>query len=183
MSFELLRPTSKPRVMDLVQEAGMDVSHWAFKADGTPIDVPPASNPAYCYEWCFTDATHIIFSLWFDNMSRDGERVVQRVNMRKLRLMIDRAKHLAPGTRTANSKRAARLDSAVHRAWREKRPVRVIICDGDRRSLKDETRRDPSHVELRLLDPSPWWVESYDVLGATTGGDALLVREHPLAAP
>ena len=151
--------------MDLLQDAGMDVAGWAFKADGTLSDTPPASNPAYCYEWCFVDA-----------LRSDGDRVVQHVNMRKLRLLIDRAQHLAAGTRTANSKRAAKLDSAVHRAWRETRPVRVIICDGHRQTLKDATRRAPSQVEHRLLDPSPWFVESYDVLGPTTGGDALLVR-------
>jgi 5-methylcytosine-specific restriction protein A len=181
MSFEQLRPTKKPRVIDLVQQAGMDVSSWSYKSDGTPIDVPAASNPAYCYEWCFTDSTHIVFSLWFDNLKVDGERIVQQVNMRKLRLQIDRAAHLAAGTRTANSKRAVRLDLAVQRAWRESRPIRVIICDGDRRSLKDETRRDPSRVELRLLDPSPWRVESYDLTGVTTGGNAVLVRGQPLS--
>lgn len=166
--------------MDLVAQVGIDVSAWAFKADGTPIDVPAAANPAYCYEWCFEDREHIVFSLWFDNLQRDGERVVQRVNMRRLRLAIDRAKHLAPGTRTANSRRAAKLDSAVHRAFREKRAVRVIICDGEKRDLKDPADRDPSRVELRHLDPSPWHVEEYDVLGVTTGGDALLVRDLAL---
>ena len=50
MPLEQLRPTSKPRMMDLVEQAGIDVTAWAFRADGTAVEIP-AANPAYCYEW------------------------------------------------------------------------------------------------------------------------------------
>lgn len=64
----------------------------------------------------------------------------------------------------------------MQRAFRDKLPVRVIVCDGDKRDLADPDRRDPSRVELRLLDPSPWRVTEYD----WTGGAALIVRDEPL---
>lgn len=174
--LEALRPTSKPRVMDLVQEAGIDVSAWSTTADGAPVSVP-AANPAYCYEWCFSDDKRVVFSLWFDQMQLEVGRVFQRRNMRDLRRRIEKATHLDAGTKTANIRRAAAVDSAVQRAFRDKLEVRVIVCDGDRRNLGDLERRDPSRVELRHLDPSPWRVTEYDYFGITTGGNALIVRE------
>ena len=50
MLLKQLRPSARRRVMDLVEEAGLDVASWAFKADGTPV-ATPAANPAYCYDW------------------------------------------------------------------------------------------------------------------------------------
>lgn len=174
--LEVLRPTSKPRVMDLVAEAGIDVSAWSKTADGSTVAVP-AANPAYCYEWSFSDEKRVVLSLWFDQMQLQDGRVFQRRNMRDLRRRIESASHLDAGTKTANIRRAAAVDSAVQRAFRDKLEVRVIVCDGDRRNLGDIERRDPSRVELRRLDPSSWRVMEYDYFGITTGGDALIVRD------
>ena len=179
MPLEQLRPTTKPRVIDLVDEAGIDVSPWSFTADGKPVAVP-AANPAYCYEWCFVDDKVVVFSLWYDQMRVEDGRVLQRRNMRELRRRIEKAPHLDPGRKTANVRRAMAVDSAVQRAFRDKLPVRVIVCDGDRRDLNDEERRDPSRVELRMLDKSPWRVTEYDYFGTTTGGSAVFVRDLPL---
>ena len=43
--LESLRPTTKTNVIDLVAVAGVDVSPWHFRADGTAIDAP-AENPS-----------------------------------------------------------------------------------------------------------------------------------------
>lgn len=48
--LESLRPATKTNAIDLVAEAGVDVSPWHFRADGTAIDAP-AENPSYCYDW------------------------------------------------------------------------------------------------------------------------------------
>lgn len=173
--LEKLRPSAKPRMMDLIQQAGIDVVPWAFRADGKPVKFP-AANPAYCYEWCFVADDRVVLSLWFELMSLEKGRVVQRVNMRDLRRRVEQAKHLDAGTRTANVRRAAAVDSAVFRAFRETLPVRAIVCDGDRRDLADVARRDPSKVERRLLDDSPWHVTAYDL----AKGDTMIVRDQPL---
>jgi hypothetical protein len=68
------------------------------------------------------------------------------------------------------------VDSAVQRAFREKLPVRVVVCDGNRRDLADPDQRDPSSVELRLLDRSSWRVTDYDWMGGAT----VIVRDEPL---
>jgi hypothetical protein len=173
--LEKLRPSAKPRMMDLVQQAGLDVAPWAFRADGRAVK-SPAANPAYCYEWCFLGNSRVVLSLWFELMSLESGRVVQGVNMRDLRRSVERAKHLDAGTRTANVRRAAAVDSAVFRAFRETLPVHVIVCDGDRRDIDDVARRDPSKVERRLLDDSPWHVTAYDL----AKGDTVIVRDQPL---
>lgn len=175
MTLEQLRPTSKPRMIDLVEQAGIDVTPWSFRADGAAVDVP-AANPAHCYEWCFRDDAKVVLSLWFDRMKVEDGRVVQRVDMRELRRRVEGLKHLDKGTRTTTVRRASAVDSAVQLAFRAKLPVRVIVCDGDKRDLDDPDRRDPSKVELRLLDKSPWRVTEYDWMG----GAALIVRDEPL---
>jgi 5-methylcytosine-specific restriction protein A len=177
--LEQLRPAGKPRVMDLVEQAGIDVSPWRFKANGAPV-ATPAANPAYCYEWCFEDAQRVVFSIWFDHLRLEGGRVLVRANMRDLRRRIEKAKHLDAGTRTANVRRAQAVDTAVQHAFRRKLPARVIICEGDRRKLDDLASRDPSRVERRLLDPSPWRVMEYNDVGFDAAGDALIVRDLPL---
>jgi 5-methylcytosine-specific restriction enzyme A len=175
MPLEQLRPTSKPRMMDLVEQAGIDITPWGFRADGTAVDVP-AANPAYCYEWCFSDPHKVVLNLWFDRLLMENGRVLQRVNMRDLRRRVEAAKHLDSGARSAAVRRAMAVDTAVQRAFRDRLHVRAIVCDGDKRDLDDPSRRDPSRVELRLLDPSPWRVTEYDWMG----GAAVIVRDEPL---
>jgi hypothetical protein len=126
------------------------------------------------------DDERIVLSLWFDHMLLEDGRVIQRRNMRSLRRRIEQASHLDAGTRTANVRRAVAVDSAVQCAFRDKLPVHVIVCDGERRVLEDIESRDPSKVERRFLDLSPWRVTSYDYLGITTGGGAVVVRDEPL---
>jgi len=179
MPLEQLKPLDKPRVIDLVAQAGVDTARWAFRKDGTRVEVP-AANPAYCYDWCFENASVVVFSLWYDHMRIEASRVVQRINMRDLRRQIEKATHLDPGTKTANVNRAVDVDVAVQRAFKKKLPVRVIVCDGDRRDLDNIARTDPSKVQRRLLDRSPWHVTAYDYMGVTTGGDATIVRDEPL---
>ena len=43
-----IKPAKKPRIMDLVSAAGVDVSNLANGKGGKE---KAASNPKYCYEW------------------------------------------------------------------------------------------------------------------------------------
>ena len=53
------------------------------------------------------------------------------------------------------------MDLAMQRAWREKLPVKVSICDGKRREIADPDSA-ASRVERRLLDSETWAVTEYD---------------------
>jgi hypothetical protein len=59
-----LKPRKLHSVMDLVQEAGIDVAPWAVKRDGTPVKEPRA-NSHYCYEWAFgNEAEGFVLCVW-----------------------------------------------------------------------------------------------------------------------
>jgi hypothetical protein len=47
-----LLPTERHFVMDLLEQAGIDVSPWRVAGDGKGVKRPRA-NPAYCYDWAF----------------------------------------------------------------------------------------------------------------------------------
>ncbi len=67
----ILYPTSKEQVMNLVKLAGVDVNDWSnFKGKY------PASNPKYCYEWSFIEPGKVvILNLWYDNIIEEGEKL------------------------------------------------------------------------------------------------------------
>jgi transposase-like protein len=83
-----LKPTTSPRVIDLVAAAGVDVSPWAVSKKG-PVKVP-ASNPAYCYEWAYTEPGKVQFMaqrlMELDVEARCGagydEKSPERINSR-----------------------------------------------------------------------------------------------------
>ena len=52
-----LRPAHKLHVMDLVRDAGVDVSDWRnFKGGAKRARM----NPKYCYEWAFEQAGEVV---------------------------------------------------------------------------------------------------------------------------
>lgn len=149
-----LKPTGRARVIDLVSQAGLDVSGWAkFKGGAKRA----ASNPKYCYEWAFVQGDRpTVVNLWHSLLSEKRGVVTWSLNLGSL----IRAYSL-PGARTVWRKRAERLLSALQDAWRERSPVRAIINEGD---VLESTSPDSraSQVRGRLLDPLPWEVTSYD---------------------
>lgn len=152
--LDSLHPTEQQRVYDLVKDAGLDVSEWANynKPDS------PASNPKYCYEWCFTDSQRVVLCLWHQEMKQDERGIFQMLNYRDMAAM---RRLWNPVQR----KRARNLDLAFQKAWNGKLPVRVIIIDGMRRGENDRTA---SKVAKRKLDPETWHIESYDDDGNCT---------------
>jgi len=134
--LESLRPTTKTNVIDLVAVAGVDVSPWHFRTDGTAIDAP-AENPSYCYDWAFGSAfEQIVLCVWHGSLAVDGNTLVYAENMRKLgtalqRIAADpkrdgRDRDLARQQAT----RARNFDELVRAAYERLLPVRLIIKEG-----------------------------------------------------
>tara|TARA_B100001063_G_C16694508_1_gene518973 strand:- start:181 stop:447 length:267 start_codon:yes stop_codon:yes gene_type:complete len=81
IDLEELRPTSHRKIIELIKEAGIDVSDWAnFKGGAEKASM----NPKYCYEWSFEERKNNIFvlNLWFDNCEIIDGSVVQQLNLR-----------------------------------------------------------------------------------------------------
>lgn len=165
MKIDDLKPTHRLRVMDLVAEAGIDVSGWGNFKGG---ESKAASNPKYCYEWSYenTDAKVIVLNLWYENCEYQDGDIVQRLNMRQV------AKDVST---SAQSRRAIKMDFSLQKATRLNWPVRVIICDGVQREQKAD--RTKSIADTRLLDTEVWHIHSYN----SDTGDCLLVRSKPAA--
>lgn len=139
-----LKPTQIRRVMDLAEQAGLDVSDWATNFSGIP-----ASNPKYCYEWAYQGANDVIIcNLWYDEMSVVHGNVEDRVSF------LTR-----PSRRDAIPVRVARrnrMKAIIGYAYANKLPIRVIVLDGQRRAEGKSTK-----ITGRLLDPKKWTVVKY----------------------
>jgi 5-methylcytosine-specific restriction protein A len=169
-TIEELRPLERQRVMDLVEMAGVDVSDWANFKGGK---AKAAANPKYCYEWSFVDPGKVVvLNLWHASMKERDGVIFQELNQREVALRYER-----PPGKPAWALRARRSDLAIQTAFREKLPVRVVICDGKMRDIENDDS-EASKVESRMLDPIPWAVTAYD---RTTG--ACIVTRGAIAEP
>jgi 5-methylcytosine-specific restriction protein A len=158
-----ITPKERPRVIDLVEAAGVDVSDWANCEGG---EARAAANPKYCYDWSFVQPRKVIvLNLWHEMMQeRDGGIVLRELNMREFA-------SISQGLVKA---RALKFDEAIQMAVKEKIPVRAIVGDGWKRPADDPST--PSKVSKRLLDPVPWAVTEYD----WSSGQCTLTRGvHP----
>jgi 5-methylcytosine-specific restriction enzyme A len=74
-----IRPKQKLRVIDLAEQAGLDVSDWANYANGLRS---PGANPKYCYEWALGDPKKLIVcNLWLRNMRENAEGIEQNLSL------------------------------------------------------------------------------------------------------
>ena len=150
-----LKPTSQHRVIDLVRQAGVDVSDWSDYKNGAKS---PGANPNYCYEWAFVQPeTVVVLNLWYESMVQVDGEIEQRFNFRDAAARQEKS-----GARKARRRRMA---DAVAEAYRLGLPVRVIELYGGRRPA-GETKTKSPRVPARLLDPVPWAVTKYN---GTTG--------------
>lgn len=160
MNTEHLKPTERLLLMDLLEQIGFDVSDWGNYQRGEKY---AASNPKYCYEWTFEDNNKqlLAFNLWYDNLEIRSGEIIQRLNMRKT----------AEGAPSSPQRRRAyEMDFALQKAARLNWPLRVIICDGIQR--KDTVDKKRAKAATRMLDSTPWSLDSYD----SDTGDAVLIR-------
>ena len=163
---ELLRPTEANRIMDLVEAAGLDISDWANYEGKNP-----ATNPNYCYEWCFIeDGKPIVLNIHYaeiDFTSYDVPSV--NLNMREFSSGLSAMKGKKP-----LSNRAYRFDEALKFALRNESPIRLVIFDGIQ---GDELvyGKKAMKVALRQLDSEVWSIAEYDMW---TGQARLHRKQH-----
>ena len=156
-----LKPTTSPRVIDLVAAAGVDVSPWAVSKKG-PVKVP-ASNPAYCYEWAYIEPDKLVLlNLWWHEIQEANGQVFTETNLKDWAAQLRDSSLLSPEQRRAGVRRALRMDQAIAYAQEHNLPVRVIVGEGKPRDLADPNSPLSSRMDLRLLDPEPWSVARYD---------------------
>jgi 5-methylcytosine-specific restriction protein A len=143
-----LRPTAKLRLIDLVEQAGIDVSNWKDFRGGAGR---AAANPKYCYEWVFKKPKEfVVLNLWHDLFeARDDGEIYINLNSR----------NVAEQSTGVEKLRATRGDDACQLAVKDKLPIRVIVITGRRRSRPTEKA---SQVKARLLDPVSWHITKYD---------------------
>jgi len=151
--LEELKPKTKPRIMDLVNAAGIDVSDWANFTGGKK---KAAANPKYCYEWSFVERGRIVINLWHSGLKVRNGIVFVNLNLRETD--PENSRHGREGRRKT---RAEKFDLAIQKAAKNSLPIRVVIMDGQMHD-SDALDTKSSRVEYRLLDPVPWAVVSYD---------------------
>ena len=146
-----LRPKEKRRVIDLVREAGIDVSDWSNFEGGKNR---AATHPKYCYEWSFLDPGRLVLlNIWHDSIDERDGVVTARLNLR------ERADHLrGKGKLVARCKK---FDRAIQEAVKNHLTVRVATLVGKHRD-DDDPNSPPSSISGRLLDPTGWSVTEYD---------------------
>ena len=163
-----LRPTQKLLVMDLLKEAGFDVSAWK-NYKGTR----PAANPKYCYNWSFEQPGEAVaVCLWHKNLKQNNGYVLYRRKPRALTSVREEA-----GAAIWN-RRDADFGKSLELAYRQRLPIRVIVVESKQRNPTDPSPK-ASIVKSRLLDPEPWAVTEYDY----PTGESLLVRGKTPVAP
>lgn len=160
-----LKPQSRQRIMDLVQEAGIDVDDWSIFKQGRN-EARAASNPKYCYEWSFEKEHElVVLNIWFRHVTEAGGRIFHVFNMRELSHQFARS---GDGVR---AKRALQVDIAEQHAWFQGLPVRVVLCEGDISDPDIEEGR-ASRVHMRQLDDVSWAITSYDM----ESGECVITR-------
>lgn len=145
-----LKPKAYKHIIDLVDQAGVDISDWSNYKKGK---TNPGANPKYCYEWAFIEKNKfVVLNLWYESMNEVDGNIQQQLNLRDpASIKLDN------GVRKARRKR---MEAAIAYAYQEKLPVRVIILDGIRREGKPAGK--PANVKARSLDEVPWAVASYN---------------------
>ena len=143
-----LKPTAKLRLIELVEQTGIDVSDWGNMRGGASR---AAGNPKYCYEWVFIKPKQfVVLNLWHDFFEeRPTGEVIIKLNPRKYADQVSGVERV----------RALRGDDALQLAVKDQLPIRVIVITGRRRAKPTEKA---SRVEARLLDPVSWRVTQYD---------------------
>jgi 5-methylcytosine-specific restriction enzyme A len=160
-ALDELRPMKKALVMDLLEEAGFDISAWRnYKG------VTPAANPKYCYNWSFEQPGEVVAVCLWHRTLKQKDGVVSYV--RKPRGFGARGK--GPAASVWNT-RDAEFGKNLELAYRQQLPISVIVVEGERRRPTDLEPK-ASFVRARLLDPVHWAVTEYDY--AT--GQCVLVR-------
>lgn len=176
-----LLPTQRLSVMDLVEQAGIDVTPWLTTAEGKPVKNPKA-NPSFCYDWAFgSEKEGFLVCIWHGSLKLvdfpSGQAIVYNENFRDLALGLDRKAidrtqpHEERNRARSQAHRARAFDRALQLSFRRAMPVKVVVLVGDRRQ-REELGKASSTVDTRKLDTENWFMHAYD----NDTGNVLLVR-------
>lgn len=183
-TVEVLRPHAEAAVMDLVEQAGIDITPWSIKKDGSSVKNQRA-NPHYCYEWAFGgDEEPTVLCIWHKSLQIVEGQICCIDSLRQLALELDRVainRTNPPNVRSRardQAKRARKFDSLLQRAFRRSQSVRVILLLGEDTG-KSQVGWETSKVHFRSLDTDSWFVHSYD----DENGKFNLVRSTPPHGP
>jgi hypothetical protein len=155
-----LQPTQKQLVMNLLHEAGFDVSNWAnYKGKYA------TSNPM-SYNWSFEQSGEkIALCLWYRDFKKDGNTIYHR-----FKPTSRSARQTGRGAANWN-KRAFDVRQRVQTAYEQRLPIRAIVIDGKQRN-PNAAQPVASRVAARLLDPESWAVTEFNY----ETGEWLLIR-------
>jgi 5-methylcytosine-specific restriction protein A len=149
-STNSLKPSTKPNVMDLVQQVGIDTASWHFRKDGTKV-TNPAANPAYCYQWAYGGGKEpIIFCLWFDSLTANHGLIECIGNLRKFK----------SSRQPSQEQRAKFFEHLLEESFANNTQVRAFIQVGKNQS-KRTTSKTKASVKYRALDDHYWTVKSF----------------------
>ncbi|MDI1301186.1 MAG: HNH endonuclease signature motif containing protein [bacterium] len=149
--IESLRPFERNRIYDMVYAAGVDVSDWDNSKKGKVKN--PAANPKYCYNWSFVEPGKVVvLNLWHDDLKEQDGDVTDEWNAREI---------AERGRSSVTKARAMAMDHAIQLAFKEKLPIRVVLCEGTKRNRNDPDSA-ASKVSFRFLDSEPWHVARYE---------------------
>ena len=149
--LEALRPTSKRRLIDLVEYVGIDISDWANYKGGR---AKAAANPRYCYNWAFLEGDLVVLNLWHSSIEAHGPNLILREELRPGRKVVWTRDRTGPAM-----SRGLALDTAIRTAFERRLNVRMVIIDGTPRR---NASGPGSVVTGRDLDPVTWGVTAYD---------------------
>ncbi|WP_160299297.1 MULTISPECIES: HNH endonuclease [pseudomallei group] len=166
-ALDSLVPRRKEIIYDILQKADISVEGWHWRKDGSEVE-DFRSNPQFCYNWSFGSLGEgYVLCLWYGTLQATGgvpyfaESVLDTAN--ELRRIADDATNTASAKARAidQSIRALNLDAAIRESYERRLPVRVIVCDGDRRT-RDQLAEKASAVSRRFLDSERWYVHCHD---------------------
>jgi 5-methylcytosine-specific restriction enzyme A len=164
--LESLRPRQGNRIIDLVDQAGIDISNWSRTQDGSIVKTP-AANPSFCYEWAFGgDTEPTLLCIWHSSISIIEDKIAVEDNLRQLAIELPRRAEKQNkeirSRATKQATRARKFDSALISCFQKKQPVKVAILEGDSAD-EFELGFDSSSVRYRALDEALWYIHRYDM--------------------
>lgn len=175
-NMTIQRPMHVAPVRVLLEQAGQDVSDWAFTKDGDTIK-NPNDNISRNTSWSFIgkEGEPAVLCVWYDEINQEGETPVFVGNGRRYRQSLldldtgERESDVRGRLRTW-TRRSADFDEVVQTCLKRRSRVRLIMVDGPRRDSRSAL--EAAEVSARSLDTEDWYVHSF----ADQTGEYRIVR-------
>lgn len=144
-----LYPKHPYRLVDLIEDIGIDVSDWKFNLKDPE---KYASNPKYCYDWCFQHGDIIVFNTWYNDLYKNKDGIFQKIDFRSI---LDAGSPI-------QKRRALTFLNMAESANRAGLRVRLIL-----QSKTEESDVFSTNAAAREIDDHLWTVHAIDVAGQT----------------